>query len=60
MLKKPKASKGPFEEVEGKGVFIEALGRTLVEKNISINMIGIKTSEADKSIKLVRKLLKAN
>lgn len=41
----------------GKGIFMEALEKALIEKNIHIKMIGIKTSEADKSVGLVKEML---
>jgi len=45
------------QEVEGQGVFLEALGKELEKKNIKINMVGIKTSEMDKAIESVQELL---
>jgi len=46
------------EEVHGMGVFINRLEERLNEKEIAIEMIGVKTSEVDKSVEKVKKLLK--
>ncbi|MFW6176087.1 MAG: CD3072 family TudS-related putative desulfidase [Thermoplasmatota archaeon] len=46
------------KEVEGEGIFINALEEKLNEKDIDIEMIGVKTSEVDNSVEKVRKLLK--
>ncbi len=44
-------------EVEGQGVFMEELTNVLDEKNISIHMIGIKSSEINKAIEDVKRLI---
>lgn len=46
------------KEADGKGVFMEKLEKILIEKNISIDMIGIKTSKEDEALEDVKKLLK--
>lgn len=46
------------KEADGKGVFMEKLEKILIEKNISIDMIGIKTSKVDETLEDVKKLLK--
>lgn len=45
------------KEVEGKGVFMESLSKKLKNKGMKIEMIGVKTSEVDKSITKLKKLL---
>lgn len=46
------------QEVAGKGVFIEKLGKELRKNASSIPMIGIKGSETEKAIVAIKKLLK--
>ena len=48
------------EEVPGKGVFIDTLEEKLSEKEIDIKIIGVKTSEIDKSIDKVKRLLNSD
>lgn len=48
------------KEVEGKGIFINVLEEKLNEKEIDIGIVGVKTSEVDKSVEKVRKLLEVN
>lgn len=45
------------KEVEGKGVFMESLSRELSDRGINIDFIGVKTSESDKGVNKLRKLL---
>ncbi|MFO8109322.1 MAG: 2-thiouracil desulfurase family protein [Thermoplasmata archaeon] len=45
------------EEVVGKGVFMEALIEELSEKGIDIELIGVKTSEIEKSVNKLKELL---
>lgn len=45
------------KETEGKGLFIKKINNKLKNKGIRIRTIGIKTSEPDKSVKKVKKLL---
>lgn len=45
-------------EMDGKGVFMERLEKALKEKNINIEMIGVKTSKVDEALEDVKKLLK--
>lgn len=45
------------KEVDGTGVFIEILREALEKKNISIHMIGIKTTETDKALKSIQELI---
>ena len=44
--------------MDGKGVFVEMLEKALTEKNINIEMIGVKTSKVDEALEDVKKLLK--
>ena len=44
-------------EISGKGLFIDTLKDRLDEKDIHVEMVGIKTSEIDKSLEKVRGLL---
>jgi len=48
------------QEVEGQGVFFEALGKALEKKNISIDMLGIKAAETDKALKSIQELIIKN
>ncbi len=45
------------EEKPGQGVFIEILSKTLLEKGITLRMLGTKTGEKEKSVEKVRQLL---
>ncbi len=45
------------KEVTGKGLLIGGLKEKLDEKEIDVEMIGVKTSKVDKSLEKVRKLL---
>jgi predicted secreted protein len=45
------------QEVAGQGVFMEALGRELEKKNIHLKMIGVKDSEPEKSLQIVKHLI---
>lgn len=45
------------QEVVGQGVFIEILTKALEEKGIIIDMVGIKTSETEKALIDVKRLL---
>ncbi len=47
-------------EVEGEGVFIEALRSELEKKGIEIKIVGIKASEPAKAVKAIKELLTAN
>ena len=44
-------------EVEGEGVFIEALRKELDKKGIKLKMVGIKASEPEEAVKTVRDLI---
>ncbi len=44
-------------EVEGEGVFIEALRSELDRKSIKIKMVGIRSSEPEEAVKTVRELI---
>jgi len=44
-------------EVEGRGVFMEALRRALEENGLPLNMVGIKDSEPERSLLTIRGLL---
>jgi len=46
------------QEVKGKGVFMEMLWEALTKDGLSIKMIGVKTSEIQKSVNRVEALLK--
>jgi len=45
------------QEVDGKGIFIEALEKELLKKNLNIKMIGIKASKIDEAISMLKELL---
>ena len=44
-------------EVEGEGVFFEALRKELSKDRININFVGIKPSEPQKAVKTIQKLM---
>jgi predicted secreted protein len=44
-------------EVEGEGVFIEALRKELQKNRINIDIVGIKPSEPEKAVKTIRNLM---
>ncbi len=46
-------------ETEGKGVFMDALEKELRKRGIDIEIIGVKTSEAEKSLSRIRRLLES-
>lgn len=45
------------KEVEGEGILIEILREKLEKKGINIDMIGIKATETDETLKLIQKLI---
>jgi len=45
------------KEIDGSGVFIEMLKKALDNKNININMLGIKATETDKALKSIQELI---
>ena len=45
------------QEVEGKGVFMEALHKKLRSYGMHVNMNGIKAFEIDRAVRTVKKLL---
>ena len=45
------------QEVDGEGIFIEALRTELDEKDIHVEMVGIKASETEKAMLTIKKLL---
>jgi len=47
-------------EVEGQGVFFGILRKALEEKNIRMDMIGIKATETEKALKAIKELIDKN
>jgi predicted secreted protein len=45
------------QEVDGKGVFMEALHKTLQSYGMDVNMVGIKAFEIDRAVRTVKELL---
>jgi predicted secreted protein len=48
------------QEVEGEGVFIEALRRELKKNRIQIKIVGIKAFEPDKMVQTIKNLIESN
>jgi predicted secreted protein len=48
------------QEVEGEGIFIEALRRELEKNGLAVAMVGIKAHEPEKAVEAVRALLGMN
>jgi predicted secreted protein len=44
------------EEVQGEGVFMESIRKELEKRNISVKMIGIKTTEKEKAVEEIKEL----